>query len=197
MFGFHFRVITGEQESELSYQGAKGENETSALSIGMLDIGGGSTETRDSKSGSSISWGSVWLKETFFTSNPITDQQFWAARKELDEAFAKTKKITADKWIGVAGTVVTLGQLFLACDYEVKKIQGTCLKTGDLHRLTEDLKWRSIEEIKAMKGIDSTRADVILAGALIAWRAAEYHQMKEIEISCRGLRYALLDGFKS
>lgn len=195
-FGFHFRVITGEQESEWSYQGAAEKTPISAQSVGVLDIGGGSTETRDATHGSSISWGSVWLKETFFHSDPVTDQQFWAARKELDEAFAKTQKISADRWVGVAGSIVSLGQLFLVCDYDAAKIHGTCLTTGDLHRLTEELKWRTVTEIQAMKGMDSKRADVILAGALIAWRAAEYHQMKKIEVSCRGLRYALLDGLK-
>ena len=96
-------------------------------------------------------------------------------------------------FVAVAGTAVTLAMLqFSMKEYDRVQIDGLKLSRGDVHRLVEELKWRSVEERKQMIGMEVKRADVILAGVLIFWRVMEELDFSEVTLSTRGLRYGVL-----
>jgi len=142
--------------------------------------------------------GSVRFTERFLKSDPVTDAEFWSARDAVEETLAKAKawrtSLPKDAaLVGVAGTVVTLAQWQLGLTaFNAEAINGTVLTRGDIHRMVEELKWRTVAERKALTGIEPGRADVLLAGALILWRALESLDFPKLVVSTRGLRYGVL-----
>ena len=198
--GFSFRIISGEEEARYTFLGA--------LLPGMdprhshvIDIGGGSTEIISLDEGESVDIGSVRFTERFFKSDPVTpvtDEEFWACQDAIDQALQKfipwRKRIQhSDRLVGVAGTVTTLAAWHLGLTaFDSQKVDSVVLSRGDVHRMVEELKWRTVTERKQLQGMEPGRADVILAGALILWRALEVLEFSEVQVSTRGLRYGVL-----
>ncbi len=195
--GFKFRTLSGDEEAEFMFAGGllPGMNaETSAV----IDIGGGSTEFRSAREGMSLQVGSVRFNERFLKSDPVTDAEFWAARAATEELLRSAKKWretlpSGATLVGVAGTAVALAQWHLGLPmFDSRAIDGTELTRGDLHRMVEELKWRTVAERRIVPGIEPGRADVLLAGALILWRALECLDFPKVVVSTRGLRFGVL-----
>jgi len=195
--GFKFRVISGDEEARLTFLGGLLPG-MSAERSAVIDIGGGSTELISLSGGRSLDVGSVRFTERFFRSDPVSDPEFWACQdaidSELDALQTWRKGLDRDfKLVGVAGTVTTLAQWHLGLkNFQREKIDGSVLTRGDVHRMTEDLKWRAVHERMQLPGVTAGRADVLLAGALILWRAMEVLSFPEVRVSTRGLRYGAL-----
>jgi len=194
--GFGFETISGDEEARSMFLGGL-LPDMDPLRSAVIDIGGGSTEFRTANRGVSLQIGSVRFTERYLKSNPVTDEEFWAARAAIDESLsgASTWRATVPTeldWVGVAGTVVTLAQWHLGLsEFSPKALDGAELTRGDVHRLVEELKWRTIEERKSLSGIEPGRADVLLAGALILWRSMEVFGFSKLRVSTRGLRYGV------
>lgn len=195
--GLTFRTISGEEEAKGMFLGGLLPGMDPGRSA-VIDIGGGSTEFRSIDRGLSLQMGSVRFTERFLKSNPVTDAEFWAARDAIDRELERARdwrdaipRETA--LVGVAGTVVTLAQWHLGlAHYEAAKLDDTRLTRGDVHRMVEELKWRSVEERKGLVGIEPGRADVLLGGALILWRSLETLGFPELRVSTRGLRFGVI-----
>ncbi len=199
--GFLFKLVSGEGEASLSFRGAMLPGMDSQ-NTAVIDIGGGSTEfialagTR--AVGHSLDVGAVRFTERYLRSDPVTDAEFWKCQDQIDQAL-----LTLLPWrksvspsvalVGVAGTVTTLAayQLELAT-FDARKIDGAVLTRGDVHRQVEELKWRTVAERLKLPGVEAGRADVLLAGALILWRAMEVLEFQNCTVSTRGLRYGAL-----
>jgi len=197
--GFRFQTLSGDEEAHFTFEGALLPG-MSARETMVIDIGGGSTELVSGSLGESLDLGSVRFTERFLKSDPVTDPEFWAARATIDEALlgfvAKWPDLSGAKGkalVGVAGTCTTLAAWQLELEkFSREAIDGVELTRGDIHRMVEELKWRSVAERMELKGMEKGRADVLLAGALILWRTMEALQFKTIKISTRGLRYGVL-----
>jgi exopolyphosphatase/guanosine-5'-triphosphate,3'-diphosphate pyrophosphatase len=205
--GIQFRVLSGDEEARATFLGAALPGIPSSL-MAVMDIGGGSTEivalpdSTGSILGESLNIGAVRMTERWLKSDPVTDSEFWKCEEEINEALLKLKpwrKSLRQRlggrepiFVAVAGTAVTLAMLEQSISvYERTAIDGLRLTVGDAHRLVEELKWRTVGERKRMIGMEPKRADVILAGAMIFWRAMEELEFKELRISTRGLRYGV------
>ena len=205
-FGIRFRILSGDEEAKATFLGAALPGIQVSKMV-VMDIGGGSTElvslpkNADSIFGESLNIGAVRMTERFLKSDPSTDEEFWKCESAIDEALQSMKpwrdalnaKLSGSPiLVAVAGTAVTLGMLQLGLlDFDRAQIDGMKITRGDAHRLVEELKWRTVSERQAMPGMEPKRADVILAGALIFWRAMETLDFKEAIISTRGLRYGV------
>lgn len=198
--GFRFRVLSGDEEARATFIGAAlpGIDEKNLV---VMDIGGGSTEIVSSTGGKSLQIGAVRMTERYLKSDPVTDDEFWACENAIDEALAQMLSFRnaisgTPHFVAVAGTAVTLAMLQLQTnEYKREALDGFELSRGDAHRIVEELKWRSVEERKKMPGMEPKRADVILAGALIFWRAMEVLSLPMVKVSTRGLRYGVLKNF--
>lgn len=195
--GFCFRIISGEQEADRTFIGALLPGMDPARSA-VIDIGGGSTEiTALERHGRSLDIGSVRFTERFLRSDPVTDEEFWAAQEAIDEEVSTLRSWRESlapeaKLVAVAGTATTLAAWHLElAHFDAARIDQVVLSRGDVHRMVEELKWRTIGE-RCKLGIERGRADVLLAGALILWRALELLNFAEVRISTRGLRYGAL-----
>ena len=193
--GFQFRVLSGDQEAEATFVGAALPAMNPEKMV-VMDIGGGSTELVQINGGKSLNIGAVRMTERYLNSDPVTDDEFWKCEAAIDEALSELKSTIDSEgkdFVAVAGTAVTLAMIQLATpDFDRAHIDGFEITRGDAHRIVEELKWRSVAERKAMVGMEPKRADVILAGALIFWRAMEVLGFKKATISTRGLRYGVL-----
>lgn len=200
--GFRFRVISGEQEGKASFLGALLPG-CDPESTAVIDIGGGSTEFITRRSAISLDIGSVRFTERYLKSDPVTDAEFWecqdAIDRELESAQPWRSRQTDSNTalLAVAGTATTLAAWFLGLEaFDASAIDEVTLTCGDLHRMVEELKWRTSEERAALAGVEKMRADVLLAGAMILWRSMERLGFRRLRVSTRGLRYGvLLEGF--
>lgn len=195
--GFQFRVLSGAEEAKATFIGAAipGMNPSE---IAVMDIGGGSTEIVQINGGKSLNIGAVRMTERFLKSDPVSDQEFWKCEEAIDLELQTLKPMISSRknFVAVAGTAVTLAMIQLGISkFDRNEIDGFVLTRGDAHRIVEELKWRTIEERKSMPGMEPKRADVILAGALIFWRAMEVLGFQKVVISTRGLRYGVLKLF--
>jgi len=197
--GLRFRILSGQEEARATFLGAAvaGSDPTRMV---VMDIGGGSTELVAQPGGESLPIGAVKITEKFLHSDPVTDAEFWAAEDAIDRELLKMKPwregiemVGGPEFTSVAGTAVTLAMLQMGLtEFKASDIDGFLITRGDAHRLVEELKWRTVEERKTMPGMEPKRADVILAGALIFWRAMEVLDFPVARISTRGLRYGVL-----
>lgn len=207
--GFRFVTLSGEEEASATFSGAllDGMNPESTA---VIDIGGGSTEITWREGGGlravSADLGSVRFSERFFMKDgvfpplPVSDEAFWACQEAIDllleRHFAEIRPwfgIEGHSWVAVAGTATTLAAWHLGLQsFDPSAVDQVVLTRGDLHRMVEDLKWRTRQERLALPCMDPGRADVILAGAMILWRAHELLGVKSCRVSTRGLRYGVL-----
>ncbi len=205
--GFCFQTISGDQEARFTFLGGLLPG-MDAVSSAILDIGGGSTELMNGKTAKSLDIGSVRFTERFFpafagSEHPVRDEDFWACQDAIDASLADLQPIRAQlpqnaRLVGVAGTVTTLAAWYLELEkFDSQKVDGLVLTRGDVHRLVEELKWRTSSERRALPCMEPMRADVILAGALILWRVLEVLKFPEITVSTRGLRYGVIRELKT
>lgn len=195
--GFGFKVISGDEEARLTFLGALLPG-IAPERAAVLDIGGGSTELIARGGGKSLDVGSVRFTERFLRSDPVTDDEFWACQERIDEMLGTMRdwrsRLPRDtQLVAVAGTATTLAAWQLGLPhFDAQRIDELTLTRGDVHRMVEELKWRTVEERRGIDSMEAKRADVILAGALILWRVLERLDFAETRVSTRGLRYGVL-----
>ncbi len=192
--GFRFKTLSGEQEARATFEGALLPGQDPKRSA-VIDIGGGSTEIISHNGARSFDIGSVRFNERYLKSDPVSDGEFWACQEAIDGALgSQAGRLASQSWIAVAGTATTLAQWHLGLqDFDRSRIDAEgILSRGDVHRMVEELKWRSIAERAEIPGVGKGRADVLLAGAMILWRFMEIAGVRECRVSTRGLRYGTL-----
>ena len=113
-------VISGQEEAELSFNGAVGELDSAAAPFVVVDLGGGSTEVVVGDGGGvqasfSADIGCVRLTERCLHSDPPTAAEVAAAREVVRERLGEALRVVpverAKTWVGVAGTFTTLAAL--------------------------------------------------------------------------------------
>ncbi|MBI2336258.1 MAG: Ppx/GppA family phosphatase [Deltaproteobacteria bacterium] len=203
-------IISGEEEARLSYLSAKQDFAKHGVKIGMIDIGGGSTEIVSERHGQlkkiSLPIGSVSLTEKFIHRHPISDLEWNQLKNFIDESimdpgakpgmtlvFRQRQTRAKRKWVGVAATVTSLlAVLKKMKTYDPKKIHGKTLTLQQIEKLTEALRKLSLADRKCFPGMHPKRADVLPTGGLILSRLMRYLKFKKITVSNHGLRYGVL-----
>jgi exopolyphosphatase/guanosine-5'-triphosphate,3'-diphosphate pyrophosphatase len=195
--GFRFRTLSGDEEAKYTFLGGLLPGMDPARSV-VIDIGGGSTEYMSSNGGRSLDLGSVRFTERYLKSDPVTDDEFWACQEAIDTELAAMRAWRGSlsgqpQLVGVAGTATTLAAWHLEMrEWNAARVDEVTLTRGDVHRMVEELKWRTVAERAALPGVEKGREDVLLAGALILWRSMERLGFPDARVSSRGLRYGVL-----
>ncbi len=162
--GVHFRVLSGEEEARYSFLAVK---ESLPIDSGLIfDTGGGSTEIMLVKNrrllhSVSTPCGAVMLTERF-------------AGRPQSELYAEVASIVgAIPWLneamgiplyGVGGSARTLGCLFKGRKLKLPEINGLEISAGAASAIYRRVDETPAGERAAIKGMDVSRADVILAG---------------------------------
>ncbi|MBI5326067.1 MAG: Ppx/GppA family phosphatase [Ignavibacteriae bacterium] len=188
-------VITGEEEARLSFLGTI-ENDNPSI---VVDIGGGSTEfilgeKKNVKIRHSLSIGAVRLTERFFKIQPTSIDCITQAENLIQENLQIVdRKIFKGELIGVAGTPTTLAAVAQELTkFEKDKVHNYVLNIEKVNNIFNNLKAKSIEQIKQITGIHPDRADIITAGTLILLSIMKYLEINECKVSSRGLRYGII-----
>ena len=200
--GLEIKVISWEEEADLTVQGVLWKLPNIGKDILVFDIGGGSTEfilARDRKIISSVGTqlGTVRLTEKFISHHPIDVNEYKALethfRRELNVVKEKLSDSPPEVLVGTAGTVTTLaaidGDVY---PYDPEKIHGRSLTFKRVEELLEDLKNKSLAERSAIRAIEKGREDLIIVGGALVLETMRVFECNLLIVSEHGLREGLV-----
>jgi exopolyphosphatase / guanosine-5'-triphosphate,3'-diphosphate pyrophosphatase len=186
--GLPLQILSGEREGELTFLAVSAEAE-GAGSLGLIDIGGGSTEVvTGGATRHSLQIGTVRVTERCAFSHPLTPAQRGDAEARVREAFAGTRPGAAERWVAAAATATTLASLVHGRPF----VPRDRLRREALAPCVDRLCGATLEELRALPGVPLRRADLLPAGGLILLGAMEAMALAEVLVTDRGLRWGVL-----
>ncbi len=168
-YGFATRLLSGDEEAELTRRGVN-----PAPGTLVLDIGGGSTELVLDDVQVSLQMGSVRFTERYGHDVPRLGA----------EATVLLPNLSPESAIGVAGTVTQLAAL------DTEDVDRHRLSRARAREQLQRLAGMSVDERRELPRMEPERAPVIVAGAAILVAVLDAYDLDEIEVSVRDL----LDG---
>jgi exopolyphosphatase/guanosine-5'-triphosphate,3'-diphosphate pyrophosphatase len=95
--------------------------------------------------------------------------------------------------VGIAGTFTTLSAVERKLlRYAHAEVHGSRLTLSEVRRQMALFQGKTIEERKAIPGLEPKRADVMLAGAILIERIMTAFHSERVIVSDQGVRYGLL-----
>ncbi|MCL2778174.1 MAG: Ppx/GppA family phosphatase [Polyangiaceae bacterium] len=203
-FGTSVRILSGVEEAQLTFAGALSGLPAAMRNghVAVFDIGGGSTEVVYGNGGArsiafakSFNVGSVRLTERHVRSDPPNAENRNDIFRVASDAFASVPLHQASEPpVGIAGTMTTLAAVALGMThYDGARVHGLRLTVAELERVVSNLSSVPLEERKRTAGLDPKRADVIVAGGLVALAFLMHVGAREVTISDRGVRWGLAE----
>lgn len=180
-------ILDGEQEARLAFLGA-----TRTLgrrldgTIGVVDVGGGSTELAVGTYDGGVSWwssygvGSGSIAEDHLTTDPPAREELAAARRHASKILAPTPVPTPDCAVAVGGSAASL-----------RAVVGEVLEPGTLERAMQLLSSAPAARVAHRYGLDAERVRLLPAGILIL-DAASQALGQPLQIGHGGLREGVL-----
>jgi exopolyphosphatase / guanosine-5'-triphosphate,3'-diphosphate pyrophosphatase len=199
-FGIEARIISGDEEAQLTFTGATLERQPGGDPVLVLDIGGGSTEFVVGRTGEQPSFhvstqaGSVRQTERHIRTDP-------PAPSEIDELAADVRQIieaqvpadvrgSVRDGVAVAGTPTSLAAIDQRLDpYDSSKIHGYRLQREACERMLGMLASVPEDERREVVGLHPDRAPTIVAGAVILIEAMGAFGLREIEVGEHDILY--------
>lgn len=187
-------IITGKEESNLGFMGVlEGVDGDKKEDILVLDIGGGSTEfvvgnEEGIKFSKSENVGALRMTEKFITTDPINDKEFDDMTKFIETTVSSTlekiKTMKINNLVGIGGTITSLSAMNQELEvYSMEKVHNSVVTKKDLEKILQNLKKMTLNDKKALKGLQPKRADIITAGVKILYIIMEKLEFEEIMIS--------------
>ncbi len=196
--GVEVQIIPGEEEARLSYLAVLSGLPLMDGDLVIFDTGGGSTEFifgrgTELKKRFSVNLGSNRITEAFFADDPVKEGSVAAAIAQIDREFAEAGvEGRPAQLVGMGGTVTSMGAVRHMMDkYKPDIIQGSTLTKLDVEEQLAAYEKRTVEQRRAIPGLQPKRADVILTGACILKVIMERLGASRLTISDRGLRHGL------
>ncbi len=199
--GIETEIISGEKEALLTLRGISGNIAQIPAHMFITDIGGGSTEwikTNEDIRFGSISIGAVKLHEQFIKNDPPLSMEL----EDLsDHIFSIIKSSDLSNmefdnkfdFVATGGTATTLAAIDLKLpEYDGVKIHLHKIGFDALNFIYKRLISLSINQRLEIAGIESQRADLIIAGTLILKNMMEFIKATEVIISDCGLLEGVL-----
>lgn len=197
--GLQIRIVTGEEESRLSWLGAQRDLDLPLGVVLVIDLGGGSTElvlgSRSLVSNhTSLEIGSVRLTEEFLPDGTADAEALLRLRRWVQVAVERFRfEPDPHAVVGVAGSVTTLATMVLGLQtYESARIHGSTLTRADLMSIVERLMPATPEQRRALVPAAPDRAPYLLAAAIVLDEVLAHAGHDELLVSDRGLRFGLL-----
>ncbi|MGH7281461.1 MAG: Ppx/GppA phosphatase family protein [Polyangiaceae bacterium] len=197
-FGVDARVLSGDEEAKMTFAGALSglaiENDES---VAVFDIGGGSTEIVRGKNGvisyaHSFDVGSVRLTERHVKSDPPSHSEIAAVEKNVRDELTAARGERTTRVVGIAGTMTTLCAVSLEMhEYDGARVHGHVMTRDAIAETTSKLAKMPLSARKSVPGLEPKRADVIVAGGIIALACLDVLGGNEVTISDRGVRWGL------
>jgi exopolyphosphatase / guanosine-5'-triphosphate,3'-diphosphate pyrophosphatase len=207
ILGVEPEVVTGDQEAQLSFDGATKElvgGDHLEKPYLVVDIGGGSTEfvVGDDRvrAARSVDIGCVRMTERHLVQDgavvdPPTPDRIAAIRADIDAALDLAEETvplaSAATLVGLAGTVTTIAAIALGLEeYDSEAIHHSRVSVGQVREITARLLASTHEERAAIPAMHPGRVDVIASGALVLLAVMERSGAREVVVS----EHDILDG---
>ena len=185
-YGFATRLVSGDEEAELTKRGVKPGPGTL-----VVDIGGGSTELIVDDFRASLDIGAVRYAERFMHTDPPDSQELEKCARAVHAILDERVQVKVQSAIGVAGTVTTLAALDLGLEhYDSERVHAHRLSTAGARTQLARLAALPLRERRELPAMEPDRAPVIVAGAVILVSILDYFGLDEIEVS----EHDILDG---
>lgn len=198
--GIQIEVVSGREEGRLIYQGASRSLPVYGKKTLLIDIGGGSTELVVGLNGqvdycNSTKIGTVRLSKMFFDKDEITNKDIESCinhiKVEWIPILNKVKNKEYDYVIATSGTLQNLITISNRKNLNVSLENSNGLKASKdqiLNTIRKIKKLKTPSTISSIKGLDQSRADIILAGSLIVEVFLKHLNIEEMVVSSYALR---------
>lgn len=202
--GIQVDVISGPEEARLVSLGVRFGLPVADVTSLIVDVGGGSTEiilcrNDQIKFVTSLKLGAVRLTKRFLDKDPFSQSDLSALEdyvvSRLEPVCAEIRSIGFELAIGSSGTIKALQMLSIASQggEAGKNFHGTDFALEDLQAISYTLfKNRSIRERLLLPKMDSKRADIIVAGAMVLKVLGELAGVSFYRVSSTALREGLV-----
>jgi exopolyphosphatase/guanosine-5'-triphosphate,3'-diphosphate pyrophosphatase len=162
--GVELEVIDGDEEARLAFVGTLASlDEPQAGEIGVVDVGGGSTEIVVGTAADGVGWsrsfqlGSGRLTDRFVEHDPPLPGELDAIRALVDQTLPPAADVPhPEHALAVAGSATNL-----------RRMVGPLLDDESLDRAVRLLSATPSQQIARQFGLEATRARLLPAGALI------------------------------
>ena len=202
--GVQVTVISGAEEARLIHLGVLQAVPVFDKRLVLCDIGGGSTELLVGHRGEvlasrSLKLGAIRLTRRFFDGQRTHPGAVDACRRHVRSTivpFAReVRRLEPEVAVGSSGTITTLAEMaaMRATGHRPRSSSNLVLTAEQLGELVAELVAAPTPEARAeLPGLDASRADIILAGALILEQVVEELELAELVTSDHALREGVL-----
>jgi exopolyphosphatase/guanosine-5'-triphosphate,3'-diphosphate pyrophosphatase len=192
-FNLDARVLSGDEEAQLTFLGAMSDRSVSQEPTVVIDIGGGSTEfivgaDHTASFHVSVQAGVLRMSERHIHSDP-------PAPNELQDLAADTRAIflaglpdsqrgAVKRAIAVAGTATSAAAIDQELDpYDPERVHGYPLLLATVELLIARLADMTEAQRKEVVGLHPDRAPTIVAGMILLGEAMRAFGLDEVEVS--------------
>lgn len=201
-FGVDVRIISGDEEAQLTFAGATAEREPGRDPLLVLDIGGGSTEFVVGRAGEepgfhvSTQAGSVRQTERHVRSDPPARAEVHELRRDLrgiiEGSVPADVRSGVRDGVAVAGTPTSLAAIEQRLDpYDSSRVHGYRLELTACERMLETLASVPEPERREVVGLHPDRAPTIVAGAAILVESMRAFGLESIEVGEHDILYGV------
>lgn len=197
--GVRVEVISGEEEARLAFLATTAALDSTEGTLAVFDTGGGSSQFTFGHASEiderfSVDVGAARYAERFGLDGAVT-------REVLDQALAAIAVDLArldghrepDSLVGMGGAVTNIAAVRHGIVvYDPQVVHGTVIDCDEIDRQIELYRSRSADDRRSIVGLQSKRAEVILAGACIVRTIMQKLGKASFTVSDRGLRHGLL-----
>ncbi|TKJ41111.1 hypothetical protein CEE37_05435 [candidate division LCP-89 bacterium B3_LCP] len=199
--GLDVRIISGEEEALLTYQGVISGIDIEDDTILAADVGGGSSEIILGRGdeilySTSLKVGAVLLDSMFVRDNLPTDGQIEKMRAYSKEVLSELPASLLEgenRLVICGGTASSLAAADLGLSsYNPEKISGHVMTRSRLFEFIDQFQNCTLEQRRLIPGIGKRRAEIILPGTILITTFLDAIDRNHYYTSERGLRYGLL-----
>jgi len=197
-------VASGFEEARLIYLGIVQALPVHNTSIMMMDIGGGSTEflvgkKREIAYDNSLKLGAIRLTQKFFSEQELNEKQLKLCREyvggSLLPVIREVQKRTYSLAVGSSGTIMSIAKIIKLQrgDGEESSLNGFVFTAKELYAAVDELCCATtVKQRLKIPGLDASRADIIIGGALILEQTFRALKLKRMTVSEFALREGII-----
>ncbi|HEY5523177.1 MAG TPA: Ppx/GppA phosphatase family protein [Desulfuromonadaceae bacterium] len=199
--GHEIKVISGEEEAELTAASALSNFDMYGKRYAMVDIGGGSVEIVTAYGNHveefySLDLGAVVMTDRFLMSDPIAEDELRKLQRHIRESLKRTftgKRVSVDSLIGSGGTLTAIGCMAMQMRKDnYVSIHGSEVLHAEVVHLLAMLVHKDLKGRRTIPGLNQDRADIIVAGVVVIDELMRFFEANRILINERGIREGLL-----
>ncbi len=194
-------VISPEEEAQLAFASAVRHFSLTGRSTAVVDIGGGSAEVVLAADGLvdrvySMPIGAVRLTERYCHSDPLNGKHWKAMKRAVAKTIRETigrPPFQPDAMVGSGGTFTSIASMVQSQREErTRGLHGYKVSFGEIAHLLDRLRDTPLEARKHIPGLNPQRADIIIAGLLVAQTLGDRLGCQHVIVNERGIMDGML-----